>query len=72
MKITVIQTTTKMFTYERILLSSVIKESFLLEPDTGKILKNKKTGRQYPLGTCIVREKDIVEFEEISIPNDSE
>lgn len=72
MKVTIVQTTTKTLTLERVLLTSITKESFLLEPDEGKNLKDLKTGKIYPLGLCIVREKDIANFEEIDAPKDSQ
>ena len=71
MKVTIVQTTTKTLTHERVLLTSTTKESFLLEPDEGKSLKDMKTGKVYPLGLCVVREKDIANFEEIDVPKDS-
>ena len=72
MKVTIIQTLTKTLTQDRTLLTSFERESFLLEPDEGKIIKNIKTGKPYPSGICIAREKDLTNFEEVECQKDSE
>ena len=72
MKITIIQTITKTLTQDRILLTSAQRESFLLEPADGKILKSKTTGQTYPSGICLAYEAEIADFEEIDIPKTSD
>jgi hypothetical protein len=65
MKITIIQTTTKTFDEARILLATRVNETYLLEPDEGKVLRNKTTGQLFSTGLCVNKERKIKEYEEI-------
>ncbi len=66
MKTTIIQTTTKIFTEARVLLTTRIKEAYLLEPTEGKLLRHKTTGRLFPAGLCVHTEQEIQDYEEIT------
>ena len=65
MKTTIIQTTTKTFDASRILLATRINETYLIEPDVGKVLRNKTTGRIISTGLCVDKERKIADYEEI-------
>ena len=65
MKTTIIQTTTKTFDEARILLATRVNETYLLEPDEGKVLRNKTTGQLFSTGLCVNKERKIKEYEEI-------
>lgn len=65
MKITIIQTTTKTFDESRILQATWINETYLIEPDEGKLLRNKTTGQLFSAGLCVNKERKIREYEEI-------
>lgn len=67
MKITIIQTTTKTFNESRLLLATRINETYLIEPDEGKLLRNKRTGQLLSTGLCVDKERKIQEYEEITI-----
>jgi hypothetical protein len=66
MKITIIQTTTKTFDTSRILLATRVDEAYLIEPDAGKVLRNKITGQILSAGLCVDKERKIAEYEEIT------
>ena len=65
MKVTIIQTTTKTFDVSRTLLTTRVNETYLIEPDEGKMLRNKTTGQIISTGLCIDKERKIKEYEEI-------
>ncbi len=65
MKTTIIQTTTKTFDEARILLATRVNETYLLEPDEGKVLRNKTTGQLFSTGLCVDKERKIKDYEEI-------
>ena len=65
MKTTIIQTTTKTFNEARILLATRVNETYLLEPDEGKVLRNKTTGQLFSTGLCVDKERKIKDYEEI-------
>lgn len=65
MKTTIIQTTTKIFDSSRILQSSRINEAYLIEPDAGMVLRNKRTGQIFHAGLCLAKERKIADYEEI-------
>ena len=65
MKITIIQTTTKTFNEARVLLATRATETYLIEPEVGKILKNKVTGQLFFTGLCIDKERKIQDYEEV-------
>jgi hypothetical protein len=65
MKVTIIQTTTKTFNEARVLLATRLNETYLIEPEAGKVLKNKRTGQLFFAGLCINQESKIAEYEEI-------
>jgi hypothetical protein len=65
MKTTIIQTTTKTFDEARILLATRVNETYLLEPDEGKVLRNKITGQLFSAGLCVDKERKIKDYEEI-------
>ena len=65
MKTTIIQTTTKTFDASRILLATRINETYLIEPDAGKVLRNKTTGQIISTGLCVDKELKIADYEEI-------
>lgn len=65
MKVTIIQTTTKTFDASRILLATRINETYLIEPDAGKVLRNKTTGRIISTGLCVDKERKIADYEEV-------
>ena len=67
MKVTIIQTTTKTFNESRILLTSWLSETYLLEPGAGKALRHKSTGQVFPSGLCVNKERKIQEYEEIDV-----
>lgn len=66
MKTTIIQTTTKTFDEARILLAARVNETYLLEPDEGKVLRNKITGQLFSTGLCVDKERKIKDYEEIN------
>jgi hypothetical protein len=65
MKVTIIQTTTKTFDINRILLSTRLNETYLIEPEADKILRHKTTGQLFYAGLCLDQERKISEYEEI-------
>lgn len=65
MKVTIIQTTTKTFDEARILLAARVNETYLIEPDEGKVLRNKTTGQLFSTGLCVDKERKIKDYEEI-------
>lgn len=65
MKITIVQTITKTFDRDRTLLNSRTVESYVIEPDAGKILVNKLTGQKFSGGTCVNQERKISNYIEI-------
>jgi hypothetical protein len=65
MKVTIIQTTTKTFTESRVLLTTRLNETYLIEPASGKVLKNKITGQLFHIGLCVDKERKIQEYEEV-------
>jgi hypothetical protein len=65
MKTTIIQTTTKTFNEARILLATRVNETYLIEPDEGKMLRNKTTGQLFSTGLCVDKERKIKDYEEI-------
>ena len=65
MKITIIQTITKTFDEARNLLATRLNEAYLLEPDSGKVLKHKITGKVFLKGLCVNNELQIKDYEEV-------
>ena len=65
MKITIVQTTTKTFNASHILLATRVNETYLIEPDEGKVLRNKATGQIFKAGLCVSKERKIKDYEEI-------
>lgn len=65
MKVTIIQTTTKTFDEARTLLATRVNETYLMEPDEGKVLRNKTTGQLFSAGLCVDKERKIKDYEEI-------
>lgn len=65
MKTTIIQTTTKTFNASRILLATRVNETYLIEPDEGKVLRNITTGQLFSTGLCVDKERKIKDYEEI-------
>jgi hypothetical protein len=65
MKVTIIQTTTKTFNEARILLATRITETYLIEPTTGNLLRNKRTGQLFSAGLCVDQEFKIADYEEV-------
>jgi hypothetical protein len=65
MKVTIIQTTTKTFNESRILQATRVNETYLIEPDEGKVLRNKTTGQLFSTGLCVDKERKIKDYEEI-------
>lgn len=65
MKITIIETTTKTFTAEHRLLATRVDEAYLIEPESGKCLKHKPTGRLFHTGICVDSEYKLSEYIEI-------
>ena len=66
MKITIIQTTTKTFTESYSLLTTRSVESYLIEPEEGKLLKHIPTGQLFSAGLCVNKKYKIQEYEEIN------
>lgn len=71
MKITIVQNITKIFDMERNLLSSRLNETYLLEPDEGKIIRHKESGQVYKTGICVNKERKFAEYEELDDPKAS-
>ena len=65
MIITIVQTTTKVLTQDRKLLSSRVDEAFMLEPSEGNIIKHKETGITFNSGISVSKEYKIKEYIEI-------
>jgi hypothetical protein len=65
MKVTIIQTTTKMFNESGVLLTTRLNETYLIEPAEDKIIRHRPTGQLFPKGLCINKEHKIQEYEEI-------
>ena len=72
MKITIVQTITKTLDESRVLLNSNTRESYLIKPDAGKVLRHKTTGELAYAGVCLRQERKIAEYEEIDCPKASE
>ena len=70
MKITIIQTTVKTFNEARVLLATRLNESYLLEPDAGNLLRNKRTGQRFPASVCVNQECKIADYEEVAKEED--
>lgn len=70
MKVTIIQTTTKTFNEARVLLATRVTEAYLIEPASGKLLKNKHTGQLFSGGRCVDQESKIADYEEVTPDED--
>jgi hypothetical protein len=68
MKVNTIQKITNILTESGELLSSVILESYVLIPDTHKILKNIKTGETIATKICVSKKSLIKNYIEIDDP----
>ena len=71
MKITIVQNITKTLSIDRQVLTSAMRESYLLEPEAGKLLRHKPTGQTFYGGVCTDKERKIQEYEEIINPKAS-
>lgn len=67
MKITIYQTISNVLNEDRSIRSSSTVESYLLEPDFGKYLKNKVTGEIIYSKICITKHSKIADWEEFVI-----
>jgi len=67
MKITIYQTISNVLNEDRSIRSSVTTESYLLEPDAGKYLRNKVTGEIIRTKICVTKYSKIAEWEESEI-----
>ena len=65
MKITIIETTTKAFTEDRILLNTQVHEDYFITPDPNKVIRNKRTGQLFSVGLCLSRKSKLTDYEEI-------
>lgn len=71
MNIVINQTTTKILDEKRLtVLDIAVFETYVLTPDPGKALRNKKTGRIYKGTTSVGPYENIALYEEIGIPKE--
>lgn len=69
MKIKILQTTTTILTEDRRVESTYTNETFILEAEKGKVLKNIKTGQVSRSRVCITKKSKLDEYIEINDPN---
>ena len=69
MKIKILQTTTTILTEDRQVESTYTNETFILEAEKGKVLKNIKTGQVSRSRVCITKKSKLDEYIEINDPN---
>ena len=69
MKIKILQTTTTILTEDRQVESTYTNETFILEAEKGKVLKNIKTGQVSRSRVCITKKSKLGEYIEINDPN---
>ena len=67
MKITIYQTISNVLNEDRSIRSSTTVESYLLEPEAGKYLRNKVTGEIIYSKICITRQSKIADWEELNL-----
>lgn len=69
MKIITIQKIINILSEDKELLSSETQESYVLTPDTGKVLKNIKTGETITTKICVSKRSLIKNYIEVDKPN---
>ena len=69
MKIKILQTTTTILTEDRQVESTYTNETFILEAEKGKVLKNIKTGKVSRSRVCVTKKSKLDEYIEINDPN---
>ena len=69
MKIKIIQTTTTIMNEDRLVESTSTTESFVLEAEEGKVLKNIKTGQIIRSRVCVNKKTKAADYTEINDPN---
>ena len=69
MKIKILQTTTTILTEDRQVESTYTNETFILEAEKGKVLKNIKTGQVSRSRVCITKKSKLDEYIEINDSN---
>lgn len=69
MKIKILQTTTTILTEDRQVESTYTNETFILEAEKGKVLKNIKTGQVSRSRVCVTKKSKLDEYIEINDPN---
>ena len=67
MKITIYQTISNVLNEDRSIRTSATTESYLLEPDAGKYLRNKVTGEIIKTKICVTKQSKVAEWEESEI-----
>lgn len=70
MKVTIIQTTTKILNEDRTLRSSIITESYVITPAEGKALQNTKTGEIIKAKVCVNKKSKLNMYKEIDLPKE--
>ena len=55
---------TKTFNEARVLLATRINETYLIEPTTGNLLRNKRTGQLFSAGLCVDQESKIADYKQ--------
>ena len=69
MKIKLLQTISNTFSEDMELESTYTTELFSIFPDTGKMLKNTKTGELYRSPVCVNKKSSIKNYIELDDPN---
>lgn len=69
MKIKILQITTNILTEDRQVESTSITETFVIEAEKGKVLKNIKTGQISRSLVSVSKKSKIEEYVEITDPN---